>query len=63
MPAFVTTPATARGGSLRVVYARTRVRQLFRLTGLDRRVPPVRTRDGALEALAAGRTTETGSRQ
>ena len=32
--------AAAHGGSLHVVCARPRIRQLFRLTGLDRRLPP-----------------------
>ena len=45
--------AAAHGGSLHVVCARPRIRQLFRLTGLDRQVPPARTLDEALDALAA----------
>jgi anti-sigma B factor antagonist len=39
--------AAAHGGSLHVVCARPKVRQLFRLTGLDRRLPPARTRPGS----------------
>ena len=49
--------AAAHGGSLHVVCARPRVRQLFRLTGLDRRLPPARTLDEALDALVAARGT------
>jgi len=49
--------AAAHGGSLHVVCARPRVRQLFRLTGLDRRLPPARTLDEALDALMAARGT------
>ena len=49
--------AAAHGGSLHVVCARPRVRQLFRLTGLDRRLPPARTPDEALDALMAARGT------
>jgi anti-sigma B factor antagonist len=49
--------ATAHGGSLHVVCARPKVRQLFRLTGLDRRLPPARTLDEALDALMAARGT------
>jgi anti-sigma B factor antagonist len=41
------------GGSLHVVCAQPKVRQLFRLTGLDRRIPLARTLDEAREALAA----------
>ena len=47
----------AYGGSLHVVCAGPRVRQLFRLTGLDRRLPPARTLDEALDALTAARGT------
>ena len=47
----------AHGGSLHVVCARPKVRQLFRLTGLDRRLPPARTLDEALDALMAARGT------
>jgi anti-sigma B factor antagonist len=47
--------ADAHGGSLHVVCARPRIRQLFRLTGLDRRLPPARTLDEALDALMAAR--------
>ncbi len=53
--------AAAQGASLRVVCARARTRQLFRLTGLDGPVPLARTLDGALESLAAARP-ETGRR-
>jgi anti-anti-sigma factor len=35
--------AAAHGGSLHVVCARPRIRQLFRLTGLDCRIPLART--------------------
>ena len=49
--------AAAHGGSLHVVCARPRIRQLFRLTGLDSRIPLTRTLDGALESLAAARDT------
>ena len=49
--------AAAHGGSLHVVCARPKVRQLFRLTGLDRRLPPARTLDEALDALMAARGT------
>ena len=37
--------------------ARPQIRQLFRLTGLDRQVPLARTMDEALEALVAARIT------
>ena len=49
--------AAAHGGSLHVVCARPQIRQLFRLTGLDRRLPPARTLDEALDALMAARGT------
>ena len=49
--------AAARGGSLHVVCARPRIRQLFRLTGLDRRLAPARTLEEALDALMAARGT------
>ena len=49
--------AAAHGGSLHVVCARPKIRQLFRLTGLDRRLPPARTLDEALDALLAARGT------
>ena len=45
--------AAAHGGGLHVVCARPRVRQLFRLTGLDRRLPPARTLAEALDAVVA----------
>ena len=49
--------AAAHGGSLHVVCARPQIRQLFRLTGLDRRLPPARTLEEALDALMAARGT------
>jgi anti-sigma B factor antagonist len=49
--------AAGYGGSLHVVCARPTIRQLFRLTGLDRRLSPARTLDQALDALAATRGT------
>jgi anti-sigma B factor antagonist len=49
--------AAAHGGSLHVVCARPKVRQLFRLTGLDRQLPPARTLDEALDALMEARST------
>ena len=49
--------AAAYGGSLHVVCARPEVRQLFQLTGLDRRLPPACTLDEALDALMAARST------
>ena len=45
--------AAAHGASLQAVCARPRIRQLFRLTGLDSQVPLAHTLDGALESLAA----------
>ena len=48
--------AAAYGSSLHVVCAQPKIRQLFRLTGLDHRIPLARTLDEAREALAA-RTT------
>lgn len=42
--------AAAYGSSLRVVCASPKIRKLFRLTGLDRRMPPARTLDEALTA-------------
>ncbi len=47
--------AAAHGGGLQVVCAQPKTRQLFRLTGLDRWMPPARTLDEALAALAAAR--------
>ena len=44
--------ATASGGSLRAVCSRPNIRELFRLTGLDCRIPLASTLDEALEALA-----------
>src|SRR6266700_3524190 len=49
--------ADAHGGSLHVVCARPQVRQLFRLTGLDRRLAPARTLDEALDAVMTARST------
>jgi anti-anti-sigma factor len=49
--------AAAHGGSLHVVCARPRIRQLFRLTGLDRRLAPARTLDEALDAVMTARRT------
>jgi anti-anti-sigma factor len=48
--------AAAHGGSLHVVCARPKICQLFRLTGLDRRLAPARTLDEALDAAAAARS-------
>jgi anti-sigma B factor antagonist len=45
--------AAAHGGSLYVVCAQPKIRQLFRLTGLDHRIPLARTLDEAREALGA----------
>ena len=45
--------ATCCGGSLYAVCGRPKIRELFRLTGLDRRIPLARTLDEALEALEA----------
>ena len=47
--------AAASGGSLYAVCGRPKIRQLFRLTGLDCRIPLASTLDEALEALAAAR--------
>ena len=49
--------ATACGGSLYAVCRRPKIRELFRLTGLDCRIPLARTLDEALEALTAARAT------
>lgn len=43
--------AAAHGGSLQVACARPKIRQLLRLTGLDRRIPLAQTLDEALKAL------------
>jgi anti-anti-sigma factor len=48
--------ATACGGSLYAVCSRTKIRELFRLTGLDCRIPLASTLEEALEALATART-------
>ena len=45
--------AAAHGGSLYAACARPKIRKLFRLTGLDCRIPLARTLDEAREALAA----------
>jgi anti-anti-sigma factor len=42
--------AAAHGTSVRVVCACPRIRKLFRLTGLDHRLPPAPTLDEALAA-------------
>jgi anti-sigma B factor antagonist len=42
--------AAAQGGGVRVVCARPKILKLFRLTGLDRRLPPAPTLDEALAA-------------
>jgi anti-sigma B factor antagonist len=42
--------AAAHGGSLHVVCACPKILKLFRLTGLDRRLPPASTLDEALAA-------------
>src|SRR6266576_6394154 len=44
--------ATACGGSLYAVCGRPKIRQLFRITGLDRQILLASTLDEALEALA-----------
>ena len=49
--------AAAYGGSLQLVCAQPKIRKLFRLVGLDSRVPLARTLDEALEDLAAPGTT------
>lgn len=49
--------ANACGGALYVVCGQPKVRQLFRLTGLDGRIPLASTLDEAREALTAGRAT------
>ena len=45
--------ADAHGGSLYAACSRPKIRKLFRLTGLDRRIPLARTLDEAREALKA----------
>jgi anti-sigma B factor antagonist len=45
--------AAAHGGSLQVACVRPKIRELVRLTGLDRRIPLARTLDEALEFRAA----------
>ena len=49
--------AAVHGGSLHLVCARPKIRQLFRLTGLDRRLSPACSLDEALDALIAARGT------
>src|SRR5213076_732642 len=49
--------AAACGGSLTAVCDRPKIRQLFRLTGLDGRIPLASTLEEAREALAAARAT------
>ena len=49
--------ATACGGSLYAVCGRPKIRQLFHITGLDRRIPLASTLDETLKALAAARAT------
>ena len=48
--------AAAHGGSLQIACARPKIRELLRLTGLDRRIPLARTLDEALEFGAATST-------
>jgi len=45
--------AATHGGSLQVACARPKIRELLRLTGLDRRIPLANTLDEALKARAA----------
>jgi len=49
--------AAARGGNLYAACDRPRIRELFRLTGLDCRIPLTRTLAEAIEALTAARPT------
>jgi anti-sigma B factor antagonist len=49
--------AESYGGSLYVVCAQPQVRQLFLLTGLDRRIPLARTLNEAVQAFAAAQAT------
>jgi anti-sigma B factor antagonist len=49
--------AAAHSGSLHVACGQPKIRKLFRLTGLDHRIPLARTLDDALEALPAAPTT------
>ncbi len=49
--------ADAHGGSLHAACARPKIRKLFRLTGLDCRIPLAGTLDEALDALGAARAT------
>ena len=48
--------AVAHGGTLQVACALPKIRQLVRLTGLDRQIPLARTLDEALEFRAATST-------
>ena len=50
--------AAVHGGSLQVACAPPKIRQLLRLTGLDRRIALAHTLD---EALAAARTTSSST--
>ena len=45
--------AAEHGGSLQIACARPKIRELLRLTGLDRRIPLANTLDEALKARAA----------
>jgi anti-sigma B factor antagonist len=54
--------AAAYDGSLSVVCTRPQIRRLFRLVGLDRKIPLAHTLDAALKDLAAARTTADLSR-
>jgi anti-sigma B factor antagonist len=49
--------AAASGGSLNAVCNRPKIRQLFRLTGLDCRIPLTGNLDEVLAVLAAARAT------
>ena len=46
----------ASGGSLHAACGRPKIRELFRLTGLDCRIPLARTLAEAMDALTAART-------
>ncbi len=45
--------AAAHGGSLYAICAQPKIRKLFRLTGLDSRIPLARSLDEAREAVTA----------
>ena len=49
--------AAAHGASLSAACARHQVRRLFAITGLDRRIQPVRTMTKARQNLTAARAT------